>query len=90
MIAAAAMPCDALDGGGQIAIAVRDQGRELVDLIGRFGRRLDLHPAADAVEDGCWNRREVEVVGMAQFQAMVRHALRERNLRTGGSERRFV
>src|SRR6476620_10772636 len=46
------MPRDALDGGGQIAIALRDHGRQPVDLVWRFGRRLDLDPAADAVEDG--------------------------------------
>src|ERR1700730_10901955 len=52
MIAAAGVSCDALDGGGQIAIALRDQARQPVDLIGRFGWRLDFNPAADAVEDG--------------------------------------
>ena len=52
MIAAAVAPGDALDGGRQVAIAVRDHGRQLVDLLGGFGRRFDLHPAADAVEDG--------------------------------------
>src|SRR6266404_967157 len=52
MIAAAAASCDALDGDGQIAIALRDHGRQLVDLLGRFRRRLDFDPAADAVEDG--------------------------------------
>ena len=46
------MPGDALDRRRQIAIAVGDQVAELVDLLGRFGRRLDLDPAADAVEDG--------------------------------------
>ena len=52
MVAAAGMSRDALDRGRQIAIAVGDQGRQLVDLLGRFGRRLDFDPAADAVEDG--------------------------------------
>src|SRR5260370_17482298 len=52
MIAAAGVPCDPLDGGRQIAIVLRDQARQPVDLIGRFGRRLDFNPAADAVEDG--------------------------------------
>src|ERR1700737_3373426 len=52
MIAAARVSCDALDGDGQIAIALRDHGRQLVYLLGRFRRRLDFDPAADAVEDG--------------------------------------
>ena len=52
MIAAAAMARDAFDGDGQIAIAVGNHGRELVDLRGRFGRRFDFDPAPDAVEDG--------------------------------------
>src|ERR1700680_302252 len=43
--------CNALDGSRQIAIAVRDQCRELVDLIGRFRRGLDFDPAADALKD---------------------------------------
>src|SRR6202035_2930462 len=51
MIAAAGMAGDALDGGGQIAITVRDHGGELVDLVGRFRRRLDFDPAPDAVEN---------------------------------------
>ena len=51
MIAAAGTSGDALDGGGQIAITVRDHGGELVDLIGRFRRRLDFDPAPDAVEN---------------------------------------
>src|ERR1700676_2853471 len=50
MIAAAGMSGDALDGGGQIAITVRDHGGELVDLVGRFRRCLDFDPAPDAVE----------------------------------------
>jgi hypothetical protein len=41
-----------LDRGRQIAIAVRDQRRELVDLVRRFRRRLDFNPTADAIEDG--------------------------------------
>ena len=57
MVAAAVAPGDALDGGRQVAIAVRDHGRELVDLLGGFGRRFDLHPAADAVEDGLGVKR---------------------------------
>src|SRR5665647_101587 len=52
MIAAAGVSGDALDRGRQVAIAVRDQVRQSVDLRGRFGRCLDLNPAADAVEDG--------------------------------------
>src|SRR5258706_6213076 len=52
MIATAAASCDALDGDGQIAIALRDHGRQLVYLLGRFRRCLDFDPAADAVEDG--------------------------------------
>src|SRR6476469_652805 len=52
MIAAAGMPRDALDRGGQIAIAIRHHGGQAVDLVGRFGWRLDLDPAADAIEDG--------------------------------------
>ena len=51
MIAAAAVSCDALDGDGQIAIALRDHGRQLVYLLGRFRGRFDFDPAADAVED---------------------------------------
>ena len=51
MIAAAVVSRDALERGRQIAIAVGDQVGELVDLFGRFRRRLDLDPAADAVED---------------------------------------
>src|SRR5258708_12796584 len=46
------MSCDALDGGREIAIALCDNGRELVDLPGCFRRRFDLDPAADSVEDG--------------------------------------
>src|ERR1700737_2198388 len=53
MIAAAGMSCDALDGGGQIAIAARDHGGQPVDLVRRFRRRLDFNPAADALEDDC-------------------------------------
>src|SRR6266436_1339643 len=52
VIAATGMSCDALDGGREIAIALGDHGRELVDLPGCFRRRFDLDPAADAVEDG--------------------------------------
>src|SRR5258705_12124369 len=52
VIAAAGMSCDALDGGREIAIALCDHGRELVDLPGCFRRRFDLDPAADSVEDG--------------------------------------
>src|ERR1700681_4483875 len=52
MIAAAIFSGDALDRGRQIAIAVGDHGRELVDLLRRFRRRFDFDPAADAVEDG--------------------------------------
>src|SRR6266436_10212702 len=52
MIAAAGVSCDALDGDGQIAIAVGDQRRQSVDLARGPGRRLDFDPAADAVEDG--------------------------------------
>src|SRR3981081_122161 len=51
MIAAAAVSCDALDGDGQIAIALRDHGRQLVYLLGRVRGRFDFDPAADAVED---------------------------------------
>src|SRR3982074_1182957 len=51
MIAAAAVSCDALDGDGQIAIALRDHGRQLVYLLGRFRGRFDFDPAADAIED---------------------------------------
>src|SRR6266516_4944087 len=59
MIAAAGMPCDPLHGGGQAAIAFSDEVGELVDLPGRFGRGLDLDPAADALED----RGGVEGIG---------------------------
>src|SRR5260370_17699690 len=52
MIAAAGVSSDALDGDGQIAIAVRDQRRQSVDLVWRIRRRLDFNPAADAVENG--------------------------------------
>ena len=51
MIAASVIAGDPLDGRGQVAIAVGDEVGELVDLCGRFGRRFDLDPAADAVED---------------------------------------
>ena len=53
MVAAAVAARDALDRDGQVAIAVRDHVGELVDLRRNFGRRFDLDPAADAVEDGC-------------------------------------
>ena len=59
MVAAAGMACDPLDGGGQAAIAFGDEVDELVDLLGGFGRGLDLDPAADAIED----RRGVEGIG---------------------------
>ena len=57
------MSGDELDGCGQIAIAVGDHGRKLVDLVGCVGRRLDLDPAADAVEndagiEGAGGRRQ--------------------------------
>ena len=59
MIAAAGVAGDPLHGGGQAAIAFSDEVGELVDLPGRFGRGLDLDPAADALED----RRGIERVG---------------------------
>src|SRR5271167_395629 len=57
------MPGDTFDRCGQIAIAVGDHGRKLVDLVGCVGRRLDLDPAADAVEndasiEGAGGRRQ--------------------------------
>ena len=51
MIAAAGMSGDPLHGGGQAAIAFSDDVNQLVDLLGGFGRGLDLDPAADAFED---------------------------------------
>src|SRR4051812_25319482 len=51
MIAASRMAGYTLDGRGQVAIALGDEVGELVDLRGRFGRGLDLNPAADAIED---------------------------------------
>jgi hypothetical protein len=51
MIAAAVAPRDAFDACGQTVIALRYEVAELVDLCGGFRRRLDLDPAADAVED---------------------------------------
>ena len=51
MIAASVLSGDPLDGGRQAAIALGDEVGELVDLFGRFGRRLDLDPTADALED---------------------------------------
>ena len=53
MVAAAVASGDALDRDGQIAITLGDDIGELVDLRRHFGRRLDLDPAADAVEDFC-------------------------------------
>jgi hypothetical protein len=67
MIAASVFSRDTLDGRRQVAIALRDEVDELVDLFGRLGRRLDLDPAADAVEDragiegigGCFCHRRI-------------------------------
>ncbi len=59
VIAAAIDTGDALERDRQAAILLGDDGHQLVDLLGRFRRRLDLHPAADAFEDG----RGVECVG---------------------------
>ena len=44
MIAAAVSACNALDRGGQAAIAFGNQARQPVDLLGRFRRRLDFDP----------------------------------------------
>ena len=52
MIATSGMSSQPLNRHRQIAIAVRHYAGELVDLRRRFRRRLDFHPAADAVEDG--------------------------------------
>jgi hypothetical protein len=51
MIAAAGVPGDPLHGRGQAAIAVSNEVGELVDLLGRLGRGLDLDPAANAPKD---------------------------------------
>src|SRR5262249_12856556 len=51
MIAAAVFSCDALDGGRQIAIALGDKARQVIDLLGGFRRSLELDPAADAGKD---------------------------------------
>jgi hypothetical protein len=51
MIAASGMSRDTLDRCGQAAITIADHGRKPVDLIRRVSRRLDLDPAADAIED---------------------------------------
>src|SRR4030095_15914286 len=51
MVAAAGVPGDPLHGGGQAAVALSDEVNQLVDLLGSFGRGLDLDPAADALED---------------------------------------
>src|SRR5512142_1539417 len=51
MITASGMSGDALDRRGQAAITIGDQACKLVDLLGRVSRRLDLDPAADAIED---------------------------------------
>ena len=53
MVAAAVAPGDALDRDRQIAVAIGDDVGELVHLCRHFGRRLDLDPSADAVEDVC-------------------------------------
>src|SRR5260370_42661386 len=66
MIAAAAMTRDALDGDGQVAIALGDHGHELVHLLGRLGRCFDLDPAANAVEDGFG----IEGIGSRQHVAL--------------------
>src|SRR6266404_5891503 len=66
MIAAAAMTRDALDGDGQVAIALGDHGHELVYLLGRLRRRFDLDPAANAVEDG----PGIEGIGCRQHGAL--------------------
>jgi hypothetical protein len=44
MIAAAVFAGNAFDRGGQAAIAFGNQARQPVDLLGRFGRRLDFDP----------------------------------------------
>src|SRR6476620_3005051 len=59
MIAAPTMSGDPLDGGRQVAITLGDEVGELVDLLGHVGRRLDLHPTTDALE----NFGGVEAVG---------------------------
>ncbi|MEY9135549.1 hypothetical protein ABIE79_007016 [Bradyrhizobium diazoefficiens] len=51
MIAAAVDAGDALERDRQIAIMIRDQRHQPVDLFRRLCRRLDLHPAPDAVEN---------------------------------------
>ena len=65
MVAAAVFSRDPFDGRRQVAIAGGDEVGELVDLFGRFRRRLDLDPAADAVEDcnGIEIVSEVTVIG---------------------------
>src|ERR1700759_5171703 len=57
MVALAVGSRDTLDAGRQVAIALRHHGRELVDLFGGLGGRLDLDPTADAVEDGLGVKR---------------------------------
>jgi hypothetical protein len=59
------MPGDAFDGRRQAAIALGDEVGELVDLPGRFGRGLDLDPAADAIED----RRGIEGIDFGDLSA---------------------
>src|SRR4029077_17578364 len=49
--------CNALDRGGQAAIAFVNQARPPVDLLGRFRRRLDLAPLANTVEDSLRTER---------------------------------
>ncbi|MGY3454852.1 hypothetical protein ACVWW5_000302 [Bradyrhizobium sp. LM3.4] len=51
MITAAIDAGDALERNREIAVLLRDHGDQLVDLFRRFRWRLDLHPAADAIEN---------------------------------------
>src|SRR3954452_16112832 len=51
MVAATGPSGDPLDAGRQVAIAIRDHAGQSIDLAGGFRRRLDLDPAADALED---------------------------------------
>jgi len=66
MIAAAVTPGDALDRRRQVGIAGRDEVSELVDLGRSLGRRLDLDPAADAVE----NAGRIEGIGRGRCHLM--------------------
>ncbi|MGY3428048.1 hypothetical protein ACVWZW_008552 [Bradyrhizobium sp. F1.13.4] len=59
MIAAAIDAGDALERNREVAVLLRDHRDQLVDLFRRVRWRLDLHPAADAIE----NSLRIEPIG---------------------------